>query len=650
MIPYIIKASICLASFYLFYKLFLEKENIHTFKRIYLLLSILVSLSIPFITYTQYIESEIVLEANLTTSKKIESSETINQVKTSDSIIITQQKTDYLASILWAIYALGVFIFGIKFIINLVHLFKKIHENPKQKVQNFTHVLLQNLIAPHTFFNYLFLNKSKYETNQIPQEVLWHEQTHAQEKHSLDVLFIELLNVIFWFNPLFYYLKKSIKLNHEFLADRAVLNKGVSLTAYQEILLAFSSNPNEPQLANAINYSSIKKRLIIMKTNTSKKTIWLKNLVLLPLLTVLIYSFSNKTIVQKENQTNESIKNEIEKINKLEIHYLKTPPILNEESNSSSNQITIAENIIINIDENGKLLLNESSVKMENLANKLNNWLSFEQKKELVLAKIIVASKTQMGFITDVKMKLREYGTFETSIQYISSLQLQEKATPEQIAEYNTLAEHYNSQSKDKMIVKVKDMKRIKYLYDLMTHKQKNNAETFPNFPPPPAPIPVAKEGESPQMVVSKTFYNYKDENEKEVNVELVHDGLQLVPAIPPPPPIPANATELQKNNYKAAIQKYEEKKKHQIEEFNSSLDKNNGDLLPPPPPPLPPNPIDHLIEMAKKGANFYFNNKKISSDKAIDIAKNNEDINIYIKEHNSKKPIVKLSTKPIRN
>ena len=85
------------------------------------------------------------------------------------------------------------------------------------------------------------------------------------------MLFIELLNVIFWFNPLFYYLKKSIKLNHEFLADRAVLNKGVSLTAYQEILLAFSSNPNEPQLANAINYSSIKKRLIIMKTNTSKK-------------------------------------------------------------------------------------------------------------------------------------------------------------------------------------------------------------------------------------------------------------------------------------------------------------------------------------------------------------------------------------------
>src|SRR5690606_31829690 len=117
----------------------------------------------------------------------------------------------------------------------------------------------------------------------------------------------ELLKVIFWFNPLIYFVKHAVKMNHEFLADQAVLNKGISLPTYQHILLAFSSNASESPLANAINYSSnrhaagvIKKRFTVMKTHTTKRKTWILSILLLPILALLIYSFSESEIIEKE--------------------------------------------------------------------------------------------------------------------------------------------------------------------------------------------------------------------------------------------------------------------------------------------------------------------------------------------------------------
>ena len=174
-------------------------------------------------------------------------------------------------------------------------------------------MLLEDLATPHTFFKYLFFNKFKFETKQIPQEILLHEQTHSKQKHSIDVLFIELLQIVFWFNPLIYFIKHAIKLNHEFLADQAVLNHGIETASYQKTLLNFSSNSKQPHLANAINYSFIKKRFTIMRTHTTKRAIWLRSIVLLPLLAILIYGFSEKVVIEKLTpQIEESIlKNQI---------------------------------------------------------------------------------------------------------------------------------------------------------------------------------------------------------------------------------------------------------------------------------------------------------------------------------------------------
>ncbi|WP_250433205.1 M56 family metallopeptidase [Hanstruepera flava] len=290
MILYILKFSACLAVFMLFYKLFLEKESFHQFKRGYLLGTLIVSVIIPLITFTTYVEV-----APL--EMPVYNSEIATPPYVPEHMF--EESVNYWPTILWSIYGIGVFVFTIRFGMNLSRIVRRIKQNPKFKAQSFIHVLLHDLVHPHTFLNYIFFNKTKYEAHEIPEEVLLHEETHAREKHALDILFIEVFQIIFWFNPLLYFIKKDIKLNHEFLADQAVINHGFELKNYQNTLLAFSSNAQELQLANAINYSSIKKRFTVMKTHTSKHIIWVRSLILLPLLALLVYSFSTNKIVEK---------------------------------------------------------------------------------------------------------------------------------------------------------------------------------------------------------------------------------------------------------------------------------------------------------------------------------------------------------------
>src|SRR5690606_9170967 len=263
MFLYLLKSSACLAVFMLFYKLFLERESFHQFKRFYLLVAIAGSFCIPLITFTTVIEQTLVQPIVY---------EIGNAVVLSEAPIETS--INWWPIIALSIYTLGVIFFGLKFILNLYRLLQKISLNDKVQSQKSIIVLLKEHVIPHTFLKYMFFEKEAYNTNRIPKEILLHEEVHVAQKHSLDIIFIELLQVVFWFHPLIYFIKKDIKLNHEFLADQAVIKQGFNAKAYQNILLEYTSQPTN-SLISSINYSSIKKRLTIMKTHTSKTAIWL---------------------------------------------------------------------------------------------------------------------------------------------------------------------------------------------------------------------------------------------------------------------------------------------------------------------------------------------------------------------------------------
>jgi hypothetical protein len=504
-----------------------------------LLGALLLAYAIPFISLVEYIKIPAVAQ-------------TVEQAYIAKPVMSDayheQDLITYLPIGLWSVYFIGLALFGYKFIKNLSEIITRIRRNPKLRVNRITNVLLRQSVTPHTFFSYIFLNRKKFETKQIPNEVLLHEETHAIQKHSLDVLFIELLQVFFWFNPLLYFIKKDIKLNHEYLADREVLTKGVPPALYQNILLRFSSDPHSShsaEMANAINYSSIKKRFTVMKTKTSKKSIVLRSIALLPILALLILGFSERKLIEIESIVDPSIpsieqhlpvekidiritKNEevflqnkdLVTLNSLKSHLLKFNTQLSKAQRS---QIVRAE-ILSNPEAPTDLLEGLEAILVDYGVAQVNiigpeeyndpNLETINQKgvtKEQINTYNSLSKKYNALPATNRVIPLKDLRTLENLYRSMSTQQKnkavpfpecppQEGATKKQIKEYNALAKKYNRQLSDEKEIRIlkSDVERLEHLHGLMSHEQKENAEPFPEFPEPPNP---PKAPESPQAI-----------------------------------------------------------------------------------------------------------------------------------------------------
>lgn len=494
---YFLKSAACLAILLLFYRLLLERENMHVFKRFYLLAAVAISLTVPFFTFTSYVEAP--------------SEGFITSMDTGGEIPVVSQtgEISYLPYVLWTIYGVGVLFFSIQFFKNFRVLLLKIKRNPKRKQGPVTNVLLRESITPHTFWSYIFLNKQKFEAQAIPAEVFEHEKAHAVQKHSLDIIFIELFQILMWFNPLVYWLKHLVKLNHEFLADRAVLRSGANTAIYQNTLLTFSSNHSPENLVNAINYSSIKKRFTVMKTKTSKRQMWGRSLLLLPLMAMLLYGFSSREVIVKEGE-NSTV--------------APAPGALELE-----------------IDRKGTVIYEKKPVLISELPGKMNrnNYSGFH---------ITASENAPENILQDVLAVMAEY-KLAGSISACTVTGEQEKATPEMIKEYNRLAKYYNSQSEDYRRVDLKDFNRMKYIYGLMTPEQKEKAEKFPTPPlPPPPPAPTkapAAEGGFPPPPPPPPVPEKLEGDEKMPPPPPPARGAEDVASPPPPPPPPPSPEEL---------------------------------------------------------------------------------------------------------
>ena len=161
----------------------------------------------------------------------------------------------------------------------------------------FIFILKEEKATPHSFLNYIFLNKNDFESGRIDQKIIEHEKTHALQKHAIDILFIEFLLVIFWFNPAFYLYKKAILTNHEFLADENVLQKNPAFDDYKKLLLTELISENI-LFTNKFNFNNTKKRFIMM-TKKPTFTAKLKKYLVLPVSAVLFFVFVEKVPAQK---------------------------------------------------------------------------------------------------------------------------------------------------------------------------------------------------------------------------------------------------------------------------------------------------------------------------------------------------------------
>lgn len=289
MIVFVIKFTLCLTLFLGIYHLFLEREKMHTFNRFYLILSLCLALSVPFIELENASKTTIV-------TAFIPLGEEITYMDTPPAEV---QIRNFFPSSFLFIYGLGILAFSIRFCKNLLTMRATIRRHELVKYKNATLVLLSEKVLPHSFLGYIFLNKESYRQGRIKKELLAHELAHVEQKHSWDILFIEFLGIIFWYLPLIYLYKRAIKLNHEFLADEAVISSYQNISFYQQMLLNMLSTNNSSSLASQINYSLTKKRFAMMTKNTSPFRALVKKAAIAPLFIMIVLILGTKTRAQE---------------------------------------------------------------------------------------------------------------------------------------------------------------------------------------------------------------------------------------------------------------------------------------------------------------------------------------------------------------
>ncbi|MDR7208352.1 M56 family metallopeptidase [Flavobacterium piscis] len=289
MIIYLLKSGILLFIFYAVYILWLENEKMLHFNRIYLLGSLVFSFVIPMqiISFGSAVSNKIGLIQldELVIQRSIEKIEVIST-------------NDFIIGLIGFVYVFVLLFLIIRFVLNLHSFYKKSKSNETRFINGEKILLIEETVLPHSFWKTIYINKHEFENGKIPSELIAHEKAHLEQRHTLDILFIEVLQIVFWFNPLFMFYKKAIKLNHEFLADEFVNKQFGAVKSYQNLLLDFASDKNTISLASNINYLITKKRLLMMTKKENPVKIVFKVFTVGIVYALLLLVFSAKSIAQ----------------------------------------------------------------------------------------------------------------------------------------------------------------------------------------------------------------------------------------------------------------------------------------------------------------------------------------------------------------
>jgi len=288
------------------YHLLLKNKTIYTFNRFYLLGSLLFSLAIPFIAVKQVPQ---VIPAIQPVTEKLQllpagSIQMQNPVYANEPVANSvSHYVNYPFYSLAALYCIVCLLLLYRFVKNLNTIRLSVRRNIQVDYSGARLVLVNEKLTPHTFLNFIFLNKDEYTSKQIDDAVLKHELAHANEYHSADVIFVELLQIFCWFNPFIPLYRKAMQLNHEFIADAAVLAGNNRITDYQQLLFSKLGYGKSLSITSQFNYSVTKKRLIMMTKTTSATAAMLVRLAIIPVLAVAFILFCTKTEAQQEPVT-----------------------------------------------------------------------------------------------------------------------------------------------------------------------------------------------------------------------------------------------------------------------------------------------------------------------------------------------------------
>nr|WP_299070061.1 M56 family peptidase [uncultured Allomuricauda sp.] len=284
---YLLKSAGVLTLFFGCYYLFLRKETLFTANRWFLVIGLVTSVILPSMNLTTTI--------TLSTEMMAGTNSTIE-----NDAIIGGQSFSSLRNFLILTYFLGVAIFLARFAVQIRSVLNFIQLGKKKVSENLIYVESSMDVQPFSFFKYIIYNPKKHSEKEL-ESILAHELVHATQKHTVDILCVELISVFQWFNPFAWLYKNALKQNLEFLADAKNSSLKKNRKQYQYILLSQSISKQNLSIVNPFFNPLIKKRIVMINQTPSKKHKTLKSLVILPLLALFLVGFNTKNVYQFEN-------------------------------------------------------------------------------------------------------------------------------------------------------------------------------------------------------------------------------------------------------------------------------------------------------------------------------------------------------------
>ena len=292
---YILKSSVCLVLFYLFFRLLLSKETFHRFNRMALLGVLFFSLLIPCIEVTTRHQVE-VQQAVLS----IEQLLLMAELETTPANVGAVQETSAISwvQIVLLVYWAGILFLACRNIYSLICLFRLVHSGKHEKLEKGVTLVVHNQeIAPFSWMKYIVISRKDLEENG--REILIHEMAHIHHRHSVDLLVADICIFFQWFNPGAWLLKQELQNIHEYEADETVINEGVNAKEYQLLLIKKAVGTRLYSMANSFNHSKLKKRITMMLKEKSSPWARLKYLYVLPLAAIAVTAFARPEISEK---------------------------------------------------------------------------------------------------------------------------------------------------------------------------------------------------------------------------------------------------------------------------------------------------------------------------------------------------------------
>jgi len=285
MINYIVQVVLFQALFLAVYDFFLQKETFFKWNRFYLLSTPILSFIIPLFKLESF--------------QKTIPQEYIEQLPTvflnPQEVIVQANQYSSTHNYLAIAFYIGLVLFLGLFLIKLFKIFQLISTNKVLKKENYSLVLLDDRQSAFSFFKYIFINKHLLKSEDL--QIIKHELVHCKQRHTLDLLFFEILKIMLWFNPMVYVYQKRITLLHEYISDAEVVLATNKKTYFNRLLAETFNVENISFINQFFKHSLIKKRIVMITKEKSKKMKQLKYLLIVPLLvSMLVYvSCSNDT-------------------------------------------------------------------------------------------------------------------------------------------------------------------------------------------------------------------------------------------------------------------------------------------------------------------------------------------------------------------